>query len=399
MATQLSLYFKVHQPWRLRRPADLLDRRGDDPLDAYFEHDGRDEEIFHRVARKNYYPANDLLLDAIEDLEDRGVDFKVAFSLSGTFIEQAKRFDPGVLDSFRDLVDTGHVELLGETYYHSLASLFGDHTEFREQVKMHRDLLDEEFGVEPSVFVNTEALFNDRIAATVKDMGFDAIMTEGVDHRLGWRSPDHLYRAEGLPVVLRNYRLSDDIGYRFSNEDWDEWPLTADTYAAWLNAVDGDAVSLFMDYETFGEHHWPDTGILSFLRSLPHEIAAYDEPEFATPSEIVADNDPVGEFSVGPLETISWADMERDTSAWLGNWMQRIIFEELEQLEPHVRDAGDPLLETWRRLQTSDHLYYLCDKGWGDGDVHSYFSRFDSVTEGFMAYSAALSDLRKRLLA
>ncbi|MFB6077120.1 MAG: alpha-amylase, partial [Candidatus Nanohaloarchaea archaeon] len=218
------------------------------------------------------------------------------------------------------------------------------------------------------------------------DMGFDAIKTEGADHVLGWRSPNHVYETpDGVPVLLRNYRLSDDIGYRFSNRDWDEWPLTAEKYAAWLDAVDGDTVNLFLDYETFGEHHWPGTGILSFLKHLPGE-AAERGIEFVTPSEAVDAHEPVGTFDVGPMESISWADMERDTSAWLGNGMQQHLFEELKWLEPRVKEAGGSLLEAWRRLTTSDHLYYLCDKGRGDGDVHSYFSRFDSPEEGYVAY-------------
>lgn len=398
MPKQLSLYFKVHQPWRLRHPEHLLHHPSDDPRDRYFEHDGKDAEIFHRVAKKNYYPANHVLLEAMDELADQGIDLKLAFSLSGTFIDQAERFDPGVLDSFRALVDTGNVEILGETYYHSLAALFEDHAEFRTQVRMHRDRVNDAFGVDPSVFVNTEALHNDRVAATVRDMGFDAVMTEGVDHHLGWRSPNHVYRApNGIPVLLRNYRLSDDIGYRFSNTGWDEWPLTADTFASWLNAADGDVVNLFMDYETFGEHHWPDTGILSFLRHLPGEVANHDDPVFATPSEIVERQEPVGDFSVDPLETISWADMERDTSAWLGNWMQQLLFRELERMAPRVRAADEPVQEAWRRLTTSDHLYYLCDKGAGDGDVHSYFSRFDSIQDGFLAYTSALADIRQHL--
>ncbi len=402
--TSVTLYFKVHQPWRLKKHA-FLDSSGNDHEslhDFYFDKGGTDKEIFHRVAKKCYYPANDVLKQAIKDFEDKEEDFKIAFSLTGTFIEQCKEFDPQVLKSFRELVDTGKVEILGETYHHSLASLFDDHDEFKEQVELHRELVREEFGVEPKVFSNTEALYNNKIAETVDDLGFQGIITEGADRILGWRSPNYLYRppkdSASIPVITKNYGLSDDIAFRFSARWWDKWPLTADKFASWLSETEGEVVNLSMDYETFGEHHWADSGIFSFLRSLPGEVISQDGLSFKTPSEVVDSHEPKGEIDVFEYDSVSWADMERDESAWLGNWMQQYLFEELKMLEDHVKETGNEhLIEVWRKLLTSDHLYYLCNKGEGDGDVHSYFSAFDNHYDAFRSFMEVLRDFKKRV--
>ncbi len=400
----VCLYFKVHQPWRLKSHGftDTSGRDHHELHDHYFDREGKDKEIFHRVARKCYYPANDIIKEAMEDFEDRDDDFKVTFSLTGTFIEQCKKFDPGVLESFRDLVDTGNVEILGETYHHSLASLFEDVGEFENQVKMHRDLIKEVFGVETEVFSNTEALYNNRIARVVEDLGFKGIITEGADRMLGWRSPNYLYRppqdVASIPVITKNYGLSDDIAFRFSARWWDKWPLTADKFAGWLSSIDGDVINLSMDYETFGEHHWADSGIFSFLRSLPGEVIGQGGLEFKNASEVVDEYEPMGEIDVFEYDSVSWADMERDDSAWLGNWMQQFLFDELKSLEKYVKKTeNEHLIEVWRRLLTSDHLYYLCDKGMGDGDVHSYFSAFDSHYEAFRSFLEVLRDFKQRV--
>lgn len=401
--TSVCLYFKVHQPFRLK-PHSYLDigEDVDNIENEYFEKKYKDKKVFRKVAKKCYYPTNDVLLQTIKDLEDVGEDFKISFSLTGTFIEQCKMYDPGVLDSFKELVNTGKVEILSETYYHSLSSLFDEMDEFREQVKMQNDIIEEEFDQRPKVFSNTEALYNNRIAKTVEDMGFKGILTEGADRILGWRSPNYLYKPPSevgdISVLTKNYRLSDDIAFRFSLRSWDKWPLTADKYSNWLEANEGDVINLFMDYETFGEHQWADTGIFSFLKDLPGKTLERDGLDFKTPSEIVDEYDTQGEIDVFEYDSVSWADQERDVSAWVNNWMQRLIFEELKMLESKVKETGDEkMLRIWRLLQTSDHLYYLSTKGEGDGDVHSYFSSFDNVYDAFRSYLEVIRDFKKRV--
>lgn len=401
----VCFYFKVHQPWRLKNHNSLGSSESDPPdlMSHYFEKDGKDKRVFERVAKKCYYPASDLLLEAIDEFNNQDKEFKVAFSLTGTFIEQCREFDPEVLERFKDLVDTGRVEVLGETYYHSLASLFENFDEFREQVKLHRSLVQEEFGVKPTTFSNTEALYNNRIAEEVEAMGFEGIITEGADRVLGWRSPNYLYQPPeavgSLPLITKNYRLSDDIAFRFSADWWDKWPLTADKYASWLAANEGDVINLSMDYETFGEHHWADSGIFSFLRHLPREVLKRENLDFKTPSEVVEKYDPKDEIDVFEYGSISWADMERDETAWLGNWMQKFLFNEIKRLGPLVKRTGNgDLLGVWRNLQTSDHLYYLSTKGHGDGDVHSYFSSFNDEYEAFRSFLEVLQDFKNRVL-
>jgi alpha-amylase len=323
----------------------------------------------------------------------------VAFSLSGVFVEQARRYAPEVLESFRALVGSGGVELLEETYPHSLAGLWEDQGEYRAQIAEHRDLMREEFGVEPTVFRNTELIYDNRIASTIEDLGYAGIVTEGTEKILGWRSPNYVYRParEGsrLSVLLKNYRLSDDVAFRFSNRGWPEWPLTADKFARWLAASEGPTIDLFLDYETFGEHNWPETGIFDFLRHLPRETAKYPHLEYATPREVIATNAPVGTIEV-PF-AISWADTERDVSAWLHNEMQHQCFNDLRDLATLVNEAGDPeLTHAWRLLQTSDHLYYCCTKWMADGDIHKYFSPYDSPYQAFINYANAIQDLKRK---
>jgi len=396
----VSLFFFAHQPDRLtpyERRRDLIYQH-DRPLFQRLFDEPLNAEVFGKVADKCYRPATQMLLDLVRQHASDEKPFKVAFGISGTLIDQMERFGPDVLDLFKGLASTGLVEFVGETYYHSLASLFdAQRVEFREQAMMHARRLESTFGVRPTFFRNTECLFNSSIAAAVKDMGFEGVMTEGTEAVLhGWRSPDFVYAAPcGLPVLLRNYSLSDDVGYRFSNRDWEGWPLRAEQFAECLAADTDMHVLIALDYEAIGEHMWADTGIFDFLRALPAAISRYPYLQFATPTEAVRRLPTVGVVDVGDLETISWADQERDTSAWLGNEMQRFCYEELRRMEPEVKATGDPeLLDCWRRMLTSDHLYYMATKSFSDQDVHKYFSAYGSVFDAFIRLQTAIVDVR-----
>ncbi len=385
----VCFYFQVHQPIRLGKYTAFDIGNSD----SYFD-DERNRFYLERAARKCYLPTNAKLLELIEAHDGR---FKVSFSLSGILIEQLERFFPDVLESFRKLFDTGCVGILNETYYHSLAYLIS-RKEFHDQVKLHRKKVKSAFGVRTNVFRNTEAMYSNDVASAVEDMGYDAIVAEGLDHVLGWRSPNYLYgaRGAGMKVFLRNYKLSDDIAFRFSSREWKEWPLTADKFASWISSSDGQLINLFMDYETFGEHQWKETGIFDFLHHLPAECLRHGNVSFMTLAEAAREFKPVGEFDVPYLS--SWADVHRDISAWLENGMQKHTFEQLKSLEALVRRSGDAkLLDVWRKLQTSDHFYYMCTKWFADGDVHKYFNHYDTPYDAFMNYMNVMSDLRARL--
>ncbi len=393
---KVCFYFQVHQPMRLA-PFSVFESGaaggGDELFQRYFNHD-LNRQIMAKVASKCYLPANRLLLELLE----KHPEMKVSFSITGVFLEQARLYMPEVAESFAALGRTGRVEFLSETYYHSLSSLFTEKTEFTEQVKLHQAAI-APFCAKPSVFRNTEAMFSNDIAHWAESMGYKGIMAEGLDQMLGWRSPTYAYSVQGcsnIRALLRHYKLSDDIGYRFSQKSWNEYPLTAPKYAKWLSDLQGDCVNLFMDYETFGEHHWEDTGIFSFLKELPGEISKYNHLSFATPTDIATTVEPKGE--VAAPSVISWADNERDTSAWLGNDMQRAAFSELTSLEAPVKALNDPdLLRTWRHLQNSDHLYYCCTKSLSDQDVHNYFSPYESPFESFINYMNVLQDLKAQV--
>jgi len=398
--------FEVHQPFRLNRNfhADLLSRTSvtkKDLYELYFDN-SLNKHIFDRAARKCYLPANQILLNEIERFKAEAKPFKVSFGISGVFIEQCERWNPALLESFKQLAETGCVEFLDETYYHSLSSLYGsDRSEFIEQVRMHRQLIKDLFGYEPRVFENTECLYNNSIAKTVENLGYKAIITEGVERVLTWRSPNFVYSAMGSPlkVLMRNYRLSDDIGFRFSARWWDGWPLTAEKYTSWLAASQGQVVVLFVDYETFGEHHWPDSGIHDFLRWLPGEVNKWKHLRWSTPVEVAEHHAPVGEVYVDDFYPISWADLERDHTAWIQNPMQQVSYEFQKGLEHLVKGIGDQdMLRLWRYFQMSDHLYYMSIKGGGPGDVHSYFNPTGNPIEAFAIYSGILSDFEARLL-
>ncbi len=404
--TDICLMFEVHQPLRLNRNFhSALLARGTvtkrELFDLYFDH-RLNRHVFERAAKKCYFPANRIILEQIDTCKRTRKQFKVAYGISGVFIEQCDRWSPDLLESFKQLAESGCVEFLDEPYYHSLASLHGiDRSEFVEQIEMHRQLMRDSFNYEPRVVENTECLYNNAIAKTMEGIGYEATVTEGVERILWWRSPNYVYKAKGsnLRVLLRNYRLSDDIGFRFSSTWWEEWPLTASKYASWLAAASGQVIVLFVDYETFGEHHWPEGGIHEFLKWLPGEVNKWDHLHWSTPSEVVRRHAPIGEIDVNEYNTISWADLERDATAWIDNPMQTTCYESLKELEQLVKGTGDEyLIRLWRCLQMSDHLYYMSIKGGGPGDVHSYFNPMGSPVEAFAVYSRILSDLEARIL-
>ncbi len=391
MNKSVCFYFQVHQPDRLRQF-----RFFDIGNDFHYLDDFSNRTIVRRVAERCYLPANKMLHDLI--LRNNGA-FKVAFSISGTAIEQFERYVPEVIDSFKALAATGCVEFLSETYSHSLASLAST-AEFKKQVKQHADLMKRLFGVKPTVFRNTELIYSDMIGAAVADMGYDVMLTEGAKHILGWKSPNFVYVNALNPrmkLLLRNFNLSDDIAFRFSDKGWNSWPLTADKFADWaVSALQKDDVlNLFMDYETFGEHQRSASGIFDFMNALPAAILARNI-DFSTPSEAARKYQPVAPLHV-PYP-ISWADEERDTSAWLGNDLQEEAFNKLYAMEAEVYKTKDEnLVSIFRKLQESDHFYYMCTKFFSDGSVHSYFNPYDTPYEAFINYMNVLADFELRV--
>lgn len=392
----VCFYFQVHQPLRVRKYR-IFDVGQNS---SYWSDEGEgnlnNKAIIEKVASKCYLPANAVLLENIKN----NPDFKASFSISGVALEQLERNAPQVIDSFKALVDTGNVELLSETYHHSLSSIYSEE-EFGNQVRLHRKKIRELFGVTPSVFRNTELIYSNDIARMAEGMGFKGVLAEGADRILGWRSPAFVYKPIGtnnIKLLLKHYRLSDDIAFRFSQRSWEGWPLTAPKFANWVSAHNGngDTINLFMDYETFGEHQWEDTGIFEFLRYLPEEILKNPDNNFVTPSEAVDRYEAKDELDVPSY--VSWADTERDLSAWTGNDLQKEALETLYELGKEIVNIDDPkLIEDWRKLQTSDHFYYMCTKWWNDGDVHKYFSPYESPYEAFIAYMNVMQDLRLRL--
>jgi len=352
--------------------------------------------IIDKVANKCYLPANATLLYNIKN----NPEFKISFSISGVALEQFEKYKPEVIDSFKALVDTGNVELLSETYHHSLSSLYSEE-EFINQVNLHRKKIRDLFGVTPTVFRNTELIYSNQIAKLAEELGYKGILAEGADHILGWQSPTFVYKPTGLDkikLLLKHYKLSDDIAFRFSSRDWSEFPLTAPKFADWVSSHNGnaDTINLFMDYETFGEHQWEDTGIFEFLKYLPEEILKNPDNNFITPSEAIDRYEAKGELDIP--HHISWADTERDLSAWISNDLQREALDTLYLLGKEIIHIDDPvLLDDWRKLQTSDHFYYMCTKYFNDGDVHKYFSPYESPYEAFIAYMNVMQDLRLRL--
>lgn len=391
----ICFYFQVHQPFRLK-PYRFFDI-GED---HHYWDDFSNKSIMRKVAQKCYLPMNALLLELIH--QHKGA-FKVSFSISGTFLEQMEMYAPDVLESFQKLVATGHVELLNETYAHSLAALKSKE-EFQKLVKKHQSKIKELFnGYSPKVFRNTELIYSDKIGAMVSELGYEGILTEGAKHILGWKSPNYVYTNSidpNLKVLLKNFRLSDDIAFRFGNKSWEDYPLTTDKFVKWLDNVPDEeqVVNLFMDYETFGEHQWAETGIFEFMRHLPQAIFDHSSFSFSTPSEVIHQIPPIGMIHV-PIP-ISWADEERDLTAWLGNDLQDEAFDRLYELEKLVNTIDDPEIQRdWNFLQTSDHFYYMCTKFFSDGDIHAYFSPYDSPYDAFINYMNVLSDFILRVKA
>lgn len=385
----VCFYFQVHQPWRLKTYRFFNMGNDHNYLDDF-----TNRAIMQKVARECYLPMNALLLSLIE--EHKGA-FKVSFSITGSAVEQFKAYAPEVLESFKRLAETGCVEFLGETYSHSLSSLYSA-DEFKNEVKLHTAMLKEEFGVKPTAFRNTELIYSDDIAKMVEGMGFKTMLAEGAKHILGWKSPNFVYTDavdNKLRLLLRNYKLSDDIAFRFSNEGWEEWPLSADKYADWVASENGDVVNLFMDYETFGEHQKAATGIFDFMKALPSALLSRGV-EFATVSDAAKKLQPVAVLHC-PY-AMSWADEERDVTAWLGNDLQNEAFSKLYALAPRIKKAKNKDFEyVWHFMQNSDHFYYMATKWFSDGDVHSYFNPYGSAYEAFINYMNVLADFEIEL--
>jgi alpha-amylase len=389
----ICFYFQVHQPLRIK-PYRFFDIGAD----HYYWDDYSNKSIIRKVAQKCYLPMNALLLDLINHYNG---GFKVAFSISGVCLDQFEAFAPDVLESFKRLVATGHVELLSETDAHALCSLKSK-TEFQRMVNNHKEKIKKHFnGYEPKVFRNTELIYSDKIGGMVAEMGYEGMLTEGAKHILGWKSPNFVYENStdpNLKILLKNFQLSDDIAFRFSNKTWSDYPLTTEKFVTWINALpkEQEVINLFMDYETFGEHQWAETGIFEFMRALPNAVFKHTKFGFSTPNEVVRNGKPVSKIHV-PIP-ISWADEERDLTAWLGNDLQNEAFAKLYEMESRVAKIDDEEIQRdWNYLQTSDHFYYMCTKFFSDGAVHSYFSHYDTPYDAFINYMNVLSDFILRV--
>jgi alpha-amylase len=391
----IVLYLHVHQPYRVRHYTIFDTAVNHDYFDAAFEDQTSNERILKKVAEKSYIPTNTRLIQLLKD----NPGFKLSLSITGTVLEQLEKWSPEALQTFKDLFATGRVEIVAETYHHSLA-FFYSRAEFEMQVKMHKDKVHELFGQTPQVFRNTELCYNNDVAKWADKAGYKGILAEGWDPILDWRSPNYVYRpvyTNQIRLLMKNYKLSDDIAFRFGDQNWSEWPLTADKFSHWLSE-DADATNfdLFMDYETFGEHQWSESGIFGFLEHLPSEWLKTEGHSFMTVSEVIDNNEPVDEIDVP--NTVTWADTERDLSAWLGNGLQTSSIQSLYDLQDRIIGTGDfALIEDWRRLQTSDHFYYMCTKYFNDGDIHAYFSPYDTPYEAYTNFMNAYHDLKFRL--
>ena len=387
----------MHQPWRFEQYSIFEvahDHNYWDEIDYYDKQNN--QRIFEKVAGKSYRP----MLSLLEHSLEKHAGFKVSLSITGTWLEQAERWAPELIEQIRRMVKTGRCEILAETYYHSMA-FFYDREEFEAQVKKHYQKIYETFGVKPQVFRNTELAYNDEVGKWCSERGFRGVVAEGWDKVLGWRSPNHVYRpvgAEKTKLLLKNYRLSDDVAFRFSNRGWSEWPLTVEKYQNWVNmdCLRGPLVNLFMDFETFGEHQWGDTGIFHFFERFIESWLGEFDNRFVTASE-ACELEPAQD-EVSMPETVTWADTERDLSAWMSNEMQQEAMDTLYRLKPAILATGDEkLYEDFRRLTTSDHAYYMCTKYWNDGDVHAYFSAYDSPFDAFMYFMNIVRDMEWRV--
>ena len=393
----ICLYLHIHQPYRYRQYSIFDVANNSNYYNDEYLGRQSNERIFKKVTDKSYRP----MLALLERSMNKYPSFKVSLSITGTWLEQAESWAPDLIETIRRMVNRGQVEIVGETYYHSLA-YFYNLDEFEDQVKMHAEAIERLFGVTPKAFRNTELAYNDSLAKWADDKGYKVILAEGWDRILGWRSPNYVYRPSGcekIKLLLKNYHLSDDIAFRFSNRDWSEWPLTVPKYMDWLHmdCLRGNLINLFMDFETFGEHQWEDTGIFSFMESLISTWLSEYENKFVTVSEASELSEPVDDISMP--ETVTWADTERDLSAWLSNSMQRAAMDEGYSMRDDILKTKDAwLISDWRRMTTSDHPYSMCTKYWNDGDVHAYFSAYASPYESFMYYMNVLRDISFRLM-
>jgi alpha-amylase len=389
-------YFHVHQPYRVKRYRAFDIGHDTEYFNASDHTDLNNKKVLLKVAEKSYLPATGVL----QELLTKHPEFRFALSFSGTVLDQFEAYAPHVLERFQALVATGRVEILADTYHHSL-SFFYSRPEFERQVKLHEQRIFELFGVRPHVFRNTELSYTNDLGRWCEENGYIGVMAEGWEPVLGWRSPNYLYRPQGcssIKMLLKNYKLSDDIAFRFGNRSWKSWPLRAETFAHWIHAHhgDGETINLFMDFETFGEHQWEDTGIFEFLRELPSRILARGDTTFRTPTETVMALGAVGELDVPHV--LTWADTDRDLTAWTGNDIQKDALRATYALEHDVLETGDPeLIDRWRKLTTSDHFYYMCTKWFQDGDVHAYFSPYESPYDAYIAFMNALRDLQLRV--
>jgi alpha-amylase len=389
-------YFHVHQPYRIKKYQVFSIGNDNQYFNDTSDTDLNNRRIIEKVAEKSYRPTNKIL----QYLLDTHPEFRFALSFSGTVLEQFEVYTPDVLESFQKLVASGRVEIVADTYYHSL-SFFYSRKEFERQVHLHESKIYNLFGVTPKVFRNTEMSYRNDLAKWCEDNGYIGIMAEGWEKYLGWRSPNFLYRPKGcsdIKVLLKNYKLSDDIAFRFGNKNWESWPLSAETFSDWVHAHhgNGQTINLFMDYETFGEHQWEDTGIFNFLRSLPSYLLAHPGTTFKTPTETILSYDAVGEYDVPDI--LTWADTDRDLTAWTGNDIQRDALSKIYSLEDDVISIDDKeITEIWRKLLTSDHFYYMCTKWSTDGDVHAYFSPYQSPYDAYIAFMNVYSDLKLRI--
>jgi alpha-amylase len=391
----IVLYLHVHQPYRIRHYTVFDAAVNHDYFDAPYDDNASNEKVLKKVAEKSYMPTNAMLLKLL----DENPGFKLSLSITGTVIEQLEKWAPECLESFKKLAASGRVEIVGETYHHTLAYFYSK-SEFQIQVDMHKRKIEEVFGQYPTVFRNTELSYNNEIAKWADEAGYKGILAEGWDPILGWRSPNYVYQplnTENIRLLLKNYKISDDIAFRFGDHDWSEWPLTADKFMHWLSEdINATNFDLFMDYETFGEHQWEDSGIFEFLEHIPKEWLKTAGHSFMTVTEAIDSFEPVDRVDVP--NTITWADTERDLSAWLGNALQVSSISSLYSLEDKIMATNDlALIDDWRRLQTSDHFYYMCTKWFNDGDIHAYFSPYKTPYEAYMNFMNSYHDLRYRI--
>lgn len=397
MSKAIQLYLHVHQPYRVRPYSVFEIGERHDYFDIADDSKLNNEKMFHKVADKSYRPMTELL----QKLLDKHPEFHFSLSITGDFIDQAEQYAPDVLDSFKKLVKTGRVEIVAETYQHTMA-FFYSLDEFEAQVNQHEQKLHEVFGVKPTAFRNTELAYNDEVAQWADRAGYKVVLAEGWDKVLDWRSPNYVYQPTGtqnIKLLLKNYHLSDDMAFRFGDKSWNEWPLSTERYIDWIKSSMAEAplMNLFMDFETFGEHQWADTGIFTFFEQFVGDWLAGDNAQFLTVTDAAKANDASGELSMP--DTVTWADSERDLSAWFGNSMQNEAAKYLYALEEDIVRSGDKdLIRDWRYLQSSDHLYYMATKWENDGDVHTYFSPYDSPYDAFLSYMNAIRDVRWRIM-